>query len=283
MYFLLGAFILFLFAWQSGNVFLTWLALLGVIIAYMHKNYEKSMTKLNSRNTNNIQLTKPVTNNSNLAPPNPPAGFQANGQMIPAKDPSLNAPQPVEPAYVKELSNSVFDGQSATTNVPTYSYQVTDLNTVRTDLPSYTPKTNNAQNTFAYDPKAPSIPNDTSDMPLPEQLNDPAFDRANCSTKWRNDFKNCPTKFTDGPKCEVAPRDPRLYVADLNPLMYKRKKLAGAKWNPYRHMQARQAMQQLLALEWNPTNDPYTKPVESPDETYCAKQAKFGHPQYTTF
>jgi len=108
----------------------------------------------------------------------------------------------------------------------------------------------------------------------------------NCSERvgWQARFKGCQTTFDDrGTTCEVAPRGARYWVADLDPLIMERSRIAGAQWNPYEHMRARQMWVQFAMADKRKDTDPYTKLVPNLDQTFCQQQAQNGPPRYTTF
>lgn len=104
---------------------------------------------------------------------------------------------------------------------------------------------------------------------------------------WSAKFKGCPVQYIDPPQatCEVNPYGNRYWVTDLNPLLYERGLISGAKWNPYQHMNARQMLAQFLWQDMKKigANDPYTKPISNLNESFCINQATNGPPQYTRF
>lgn len=102
---------------------------------------------------------------------------------------------------------------------------------------------------------------------------------------WRARYKGCETTFaTDNPnnQCKVNPKGERYFVADLNPLIYERGLISGAKWNPYEHFNARQMFTQFISTEIRKDSDPYAKPIEDLNQTFCAQKARLGRPpEYT--
>ena len=103
---------------------------------------------------------------------------------------------------------------------------------------------------------------------------------------WRAAWKGCPyTYFGDeaSQRCEVAPLGDRYWVADINPLLYERSLMMAAEQNPYNFMQARQLWMQFIMKDFVPVSDPYTRPIQNLDQSYCAQLATQGPPRYTTF
>jgi hypothetical protein len=102
---------------------------------------------------------------------------------------------------------------------------------------------------------------------------------------WQARFKGCGPSWSTskGVSCQVAPLGDRYWVADLNPLMYQRGILTGEIWNPYQHFNARQMHTQFLTTDFPKNRDPYTRPIQNLDQTYCAQMAKNGPPEYTRF
>lgn len=85
--------------------------------------------------------------------------------------------------------------------------------------------------------------------------------------------------------CEVAPRDARLWVADLRPEIYERSLISGAKWRPepYSHPHARQLFVQFLNSTKYPDSSPNEKRIDSLSDTFCTISRRYGQPQYTSF
>ena len=86
--------------------------------------------------------------------------------------------------------------------------------------------------------------------------------------------------------CEVAPNnDDKLWVADLNSKLYERRLVTGARDQPYSNWYGRQGLQNLVTQYMPPNNDPYTKKIERPDDTFCASLKRNGNrpPAVTNF
>lgn len=88
--------------------------------------------------------------------------------------------------------------------------------------------------------------------------------------------------------CEIAPRDPRLWVGDLRPIHYEHNILHGSLWHPepYSHVNARQLhLQYLDSTLWHRKPDPNTKKIDSIDEAYCVLKNKIpcNEVQFTSF
>jgi len=101
---------------------------------------------------------------------------------------------------------------------------------------------------------------------------------------WEASFPGCQTTYwPNKEEVRVAPRQNRVYVADLNPLIYQRSVVNGQIWNPYEHMQARQKFIQFICTDPNKRTDPYTQPIQQPSDTYTARVKDVGYPEYTSF
>jgi hypothetical protein len=86
--------------------------------------------------------------------------------------------------------------------------------------------------------------------------------------------------------CEVAPNnDPKLWVADLNAKMYERSLISSAREQPFANWYRRQGLQNLVSQYVPPSNDPYTKKIARPDDTFCASLKRNGNkpPAVTSF
>lgn len=84
--------------------------------------------------------------------------------------------------------------------------------------------------------------------------------------------------------CEVAPNtDSRLWTADPNAELYERRLIQSAEDNPYSNHYRRQGLMSMVALYMKPNNDPYSKKIDAPDDTFCNQlQRNGGVPPATT-
>jgi len=86
--------------------------------------------------------------------------------------------------------------------------------------------------------------------------------------------------------CEVAPNnDDKLWVADLNSKLYERSIISSAREQPYANHYRRQGLVNLISINVRPDGDPYSKKIQTPDDTFCASVARNGGnpPAVTSF
>lgn len=77
---------------------------------------------------------------------------------------------------------------------------------------------------------------------------------------WQNTFPGCGSFHIPLEGKDYA-KDNRIWQADLNPLIQERAALMAKEWNPYEHMQARQAYMQFIATNFSSKSDKYMKPI----------------------
>lgn len=107
------------------------------------------------------------------------------------------------------------------------------------------------------------------------------------STTPTTPFKHCYTSFTpyENP-VEVAPINRRGYwQADINSYIFERKMQLGAKESGYANHNKRQAMISLLTTNMPHRNDPYSKSITKPEDSYAyqLRTSKGRPPAVTSF
>jgi hypothetical protein len=109
---------------------------------------------------------------------------------------------------------------------------------------------------------------------------------------WKPQFENCATHFIPTPKYETSPRDPRAFVADLNPGYEQRARLIGAQANPYlpRFHNNRQMFSQMIVRDaWKSPSeiafrlDKYSKRLNNISDAAGIQQAQYGRPKFDCF
>lgn len=113
---------------------------------------------------------------------------------------------------------------------------------------------------------------------------------------WKPQYAGCGQNFmtwdqaTNGKcqGCEIGrDQDPRIWTADLNPLIDARSVISGAKWapEPYSHPHARQLHTQFLYSTLYPQKSPNEKQIDRIEDSYCVLKKRYGENliQYTTF
>lgn len=84
--------------------------------------------------------------------------------------------------------------------------------------------------------------------------------------------------FTPHAPCELSGNsDSRLWVADLNSQLYERNMVSAAKEQPYANWNKRQAMLNMLAMNWQPSGDPYAVIVKNPKDVFCKQLQAHGN------
>lgn len=94
----------------------------------------------------------------------------------------------------------------------------------------------------------------------------------------------CYTKFIPHKPIEVAPHtNVRYWGADLNARMYERKIISSANEQPYSNWNRRQGLLNLVAENMPSRNDPYTKKIENPEDSFAYQiQRSCGKPPAVT-
>jgi hypothetical protein len=117
-----------------------------------------------------------------------------------------------------------------------------------------------------------------------------------CKTwiQFKPELSECPASFvswkdaTDGKHIgfEIGQKDSRIWVADLDALMYRRSMVSGAIWEAEStkpHIRNRQIFAQYLQSTLYPNSSPHEKRIEGIRDSYGVLLHQYGKPQYTSF
>lgn len=88
------------------------------------------------------------------------------------------------------------------------------------------------------------------------------------------------------PGVEIAPRDSKQWIADLNEMHYRRALVSGAIWeaeSTRSHIRNRQLMAQYLQSTLYPQSSPHEKRLDGVRDAYGVLVRQYGAPQYTSF
>lgn len=170
-----------------------------------------------------------------------------------------------------------------------YGFQKTVLGTAPMDVTHRSPPAPHLAQSLLHSlkdsltvPRLHAVPTCVADQPCPTWV------------QYRPQWSDCAPTFvswkevTDNaqPSVELAPRDSRLWVADLNEMHLRRSMLSGAQWeaeSTQGHIRNRQLWLQYLHSTLYPQSSPHEKRIDGVGETSAALARRFGPPQFTTF